>query len=138
MVKVEVIYEGDLHTRCVHGPSGADIATDAPKDNEGKGAAFSPTDLVGTALASCMLTIMGIQARRHGWALEGARAEVAKHMVAEPRRRIGKLEVSITLPAGLPEEARPRLEAAAKGCPVYASLHPDTEVALSFHADGEA
>src|SRR5436309_13566194 len=102
MVKISIDYLGDLHCVATHGPSGAVLETDAPKDNEGRGESFSPTDLVATALGSCMLTVMGIVARRHGWPLEGARAKVEKHMVSEPVRRIGKLPVRIDMPARLP------------------------------------
>ncbi len=132
MVRIEVDYQGDLHTRAVHGPSGAELATDAPKDNEGRGEAFSPTDLLATALGSCMLTVMGIVARRRGLAMEGARVEVGKHMVVEPVRRVGRLQVRFSMPAGIPEEARPVLERAAHTCPVHRSLHPDVDVDVAF------
>jgi putative redox protein len=131
MVEIQVLYEGDLHTRCSHGPSGRSLETDAPKDNEGRGESFSPTDLLATALGSCMLTVMGILARRKGWKLDGARARVEKHMVAAPVRRIGKLVVELDLPA-VPEDARAPLERAAHTCPVHKSLHPDVEVDLRF------
>lgn len=132
MVRSDVVYEGDLHTSCRHEPSGAEIATDAPKDNEGRGEAFSPTDLLATALGSCMLTTMGIVARRRGWEMQGARAEVEKHMVVQPARRVGRLVVRFAMPAGIPEEARPVLERAAHSCPVHKSLHPDVEIDLGF------
>jgi len=132
MVRIDVIYEGDLHTSCRHEPSGAEIATDAPKDNEGRGEAFSPTDLLATALGSCMLTTMGIVARRRGWEMQGARAEVEKHMVVQPARRVGRLVLRLAMPAGIPEEARPVLERAAHSCPVHKSLHPDLEIDLGF------
>ena len=132
MVRSDVVYEGDLHTSCRHEPSGAEIATDAPKDNEGRGEAFSPTDLLATALGSCMLTTMGIVARRRGWEMQGARAEVEKHMVVQPARRVGRLVLRLAMPAGIPEEARPVLERAAHSCPVHKSLHPDLEIDLGF------
>lgn len=132
MVRIDVDYEGELHTRCRHEPSGAAIATDAPKDNEGRGEAFSPTDLLAAALGSCMLTVMGIQARRHGWHIEGAHAAVEKQMVSAPARRVGRLRVRLEMPAGVPEEARPVLERAARACPVDRSLHPDVRVETSF------
>jgi putative redox protein len=131
MVRIEVDYEGELHTTCRHGPSGASLATDAPKDNEGRGESFSPTDLVATALGSCMLTVMGISARRRGWGLEGASAAVEKHMGSSPRR-VGRLVVRIAMPSGLPAEARSVLEQAARTCPVAESLHPGVEVDLVF------
>jgi uncharacterized OsmC-like protein len=89
-VRIEVQYEGELHTSARHGPSGAVLETDAPKDNEGKGESFSPTDLLATALGTCMLTVMGILARRKGWELKGARVSVDKDMVADPVRRVGR------------------------------------------------
>jgi putative redox protein len=132
MVEIAIRYEGELHTRAKHGPSGSELETDAPKDNEGRGEAFSPTDLLATALGSCMLTVMGILARRKGWPIEGARARVEKHMVAEPVRRIGKLVVEFDMPA-VPEGARTMLERAAHTCPVHQSLHPDVELDIRFH-----
>jgi putative redox protein len=133
MVKIEVTYEGKLHTTATHEPSGSKLSTDAPKDNEGLGETFSPTDLVATALGACMLSVMGIYARRHGIALEGARATVEKHMVADPVRRIGRLEVVIEMPAGLAPETRTVLERTAHTCPVHKSLHPDVQVPVRFH-----
>ena len=132
MVEIAIRYEGELHTRAKHGPSGSELETDAPKDNEGRGEAFSPTDLLATALGSCMLTVMGILARRKGWAIEGARARVEKHMVVEPVRRIGKLVVEFDMPA-VPEGASTMLERAAHTCPVHQSLHPDVELDIRFH-----
>jgi putative redox protein len=132
MVRIDVVYEGDLHTTCRHGPSAAELATDAPKDNEGRGEAFSPTDLLATALGSCMLTTMGIVARRRGWAMEGARAEVEKHMVTQPARRVGRLVVRFAMPRGIPEDARPILERTAHTCPVHRSLHPGVELDVRF------
>lgn len=132
MVRIEMRYEGELHSSARH-PSGATLETDAPKDNEGRGEAFSPTDLLATALGSCMLTVMGIVARRHEWPLEGATARVEKHMVADPERRIGRLDVQLELPAGIPESARRVLERTAHTCPVHNSLRPETKVEVTFH-----
>ena len=132
MVEIRIDYEGDLHTRAAHGPSGATLETDAPKDNEGRGEAFSPTDLLATALGSCMMTVMGIVARRHAWPLEGATVRVEKHMVADPVRRVGRLDVRFQMPDGIPEEARKVLERAAHTCPVHKSLHPETKVDTTF------
>jgi putative redox protein len=132
VVRIDVRYEGDLHTRGRHGPSGATLETDAPKDNEGRGEAFSPTDLLATALGSCMLTVMGIVARRHAWAMEGATVSVEKHMVTEPLRRVGRLVLRFAMPAGIPVEARRVLERAARTCPVHQSLHPDVKVETMF------
>jgi putative redox protein len=132
MVRIEVEYTGSLRTRCRHEPSAAAFETDAPRDNEGLGANFSPTDLVATALGSCMLTTMGIVARRHEWAMEGATAEIEKHMATDPVRRIGRLVVRFAMPAGVPDDARPVLERAAYTCPVHKSLHPDVELDIEF------
>jgi putative redox protein len=132
MVETTVVYEGDLHCRAKHGPSGAEMVTDAPLDNQGKGEAFSPTDLLGTAIGTCVLTIMGIYARRHSLALEGARAVVLKEMVTLPVRRIGKLTVAMTLPASIPAEHRKALEACAASCPVSASLRDDVEKVFTY------
>ena len=131
-VRVDIVYEGDLHCIATHGPSGDRLPTDAPVDNKGRGAHFSPTDLVGAAMGTCMLTIMGIAARDRGFDMNGARAEVLKEMLNEPRRHISKLTVRITLPARLGPRERAVLEAAAHGCPVHASLGPDTHVDLGF------
>jgi len=132
MVHIQVRYEGDLHCNSVHGPSGTVLATDAPVDNQGRGESFSPTDLVATALGTCMLTTMGIVAKRHGWAMEGASATVEKFMVADPARRIGKLDVKIKMPGGLDERARETLERTARTCPVHKSLAPSVEIPLVF------
>jgi putative redox protein len=132
MVRMAVTYQGDLHCEGVHEPSGTRIETDAPKDNEGRGERFSPTDLVGAALGSCMLTVMGIVARRHAWDMTGARAEVEKDMVAQPLRRIGRLGLRIEMPAGIPQSARPVLERAAWTCPVHESLHAELKQDVTF------
>ncbi len=132
MVEIQIRYEGELHSEATHGPSGAKVATDAPVDNHGRGASFSPTDLVATALGSCMVTIMGIAAERHGWDLVGTEVRVVKHMQAEPVRRIGKLEVEIAVDAALDAKARTILERAALTCPVHKSLHPDVEIPVRF------
>jgi putative redox protein len=131
-VRMATVYQGDLHCEVLHEPSGSRIETDAPKDNEGRGERFSPTDLVGAALGSCMLTVMGIVARRHAWDMTGASVELEKEMVASPVRRIGRLGVRITMPASLPQSARPVLERSAYTCPVHQSLHPDVQIDLSF------
>ncbi len=133
MVEVEIAYEGRLRCRAVHGPSGATLSTDAPKDNMGQGESFSPTDLVATALGSCMLTIMGIVAQRHGIELAGATVTVSKEMVTSPIRRIGRLTVDIRVPRAVSPEQRSLLENAAHTCPVHKSLHPDIETPVMFH-----
>lgn len=134
MVEVIIEYEGKLHTRAVHGPSGSILETDAPVDNQGQGERFSPTDLVASALGNCMLTVMGILAERHGWGLAGSQARVRKYMVKDPIRRIGRLEVEIRFAPGLPEKARRPLLRAAKTCPVKQSLHPEIEIQIDVGA----
>lgn len=131
-VRVDIEYLGDLHCRATHGPSGHCIPTDAPKDNEGKGEFFSPTDLVGTAMGTCMATIMGIYARKNQVRLEGMTVTVEKFMSAEPPRRIARLEVTFRMPPGLDEKTRRCLEAAADTCPVRRSLRPEVEVPVRF------
>jgi putative redox protein len=132
MVEIEVEYAGGLRCTSRHGPSGSTISTDAPKDNEGRGESFSPTDLLATALVTCMLTTMGIVARKQGWNFDGARARVEKHMVADPLRRIARLPVRIEMPRGLPKDARPVLEKTALTCPVHVSVNPGIERPVTF------
>lgn len=132
MGQFTVTYEGDLRCRLRHESSGTEIFTDAPVDNRGKGASFSPTDLLAVSVAACMLTIMGIRAIDQGWRIEGARVDVAKHMVADPQRRVGKIVVVLALPAGLDERARASLERAAHLCPVKQSLSERVEVDVTF------
>ena len=133
-VEIDIRYDGGLRCTAVHAPSGNTLLTDAPTDNGGQGAAFSPTDLVATALGSCILTIMGLVAQRHDWDLTGTNVHIIKDMAAAPLRRIGKLTVTITLPPGQrwsPED-RQRLERAAELCPVKQSLHPDVQTLIEF------
>ncbi len=132
MIEIEAVYEGNLHCRVTHGPSGQQFTTDAPKDNQGEGASFSPTDLVAVSLGSCMLTTMGIVAKRHAIDLAGTRAHVIKEMVSQPLRRIGRLSVTITFPRRHDEAQRTLLERTAMACPVHHSLHPEIEVPLRF------
>jgi putative redox protein len=132
MVTITLQYQGDLRTQATHGPSQTPLITDAPADNQGKGASFSPTDLVAAALGTCMLTTMGIQAKRNGWALEGATATVEKHMVADPDRRIGKVAVHLRLPAGFGDRERKILERTALTCPVHRSLDAKVEIPVTF------
>ncbi len=131
MTKMKVLYLGDLHTECTH-ESGAKIQTDAPKDNMGKGEAFSPTDLVAVSLGSCMVTLMAIQAGKLGVDLKGMTAEVEKEMALSGSRRIGRLIVRIRS-AALPNPvAREKLEKAALDCPVHHSLHPEIKLEVDF------
>lgn len=132
MVEITAVYEGSLRTSATHGPSGSTVETDAPVDNQGRGERFSPTDLVATALGSCMMTIMGIFAQRHEIDLTGTKVRVEKHMTAEAPRRISRIETEITVP--LPEDhpQKRALEKAAVTCPVHLSLHPEIEKDVSF------
>jgi putative redox protein len=133
MVQINIAYQGQLHCEAEHGPSGTKLATDAPKDNHGKGETFSPTDLLATALGTCMLTVMGIVAQRHNIPLEGTTASVGKEMATSPVRRIGRLTVEIRVPGNLSAEQRKLLENAAHTCPVHKSLHPDIDIPVNFH-----
>jgi len=132
MVAIELEYQGDLHCRAVHGPSGTELATDAPVDNQGRGESFSPTDLVATALGSCILTILGIQARTLNLDITGTTATVEKEMTTAAPRRIQRLAVKIRVPSTPSPEIRQRLENAAHTCPVHRSLHPDVEKPIEF------
>lgn len=132
MVKSTSIYQGELHCEATHGPSGKIIETDAPTDNKGKGQAFSPTDLVGAALATCILTTMAIVAERDGVDFKNAKAEVEKEMTDVPKRRIGELRLKITLPTSIPLDYRKKIEHIAHACPVHRSLHPDLKIPVEF------
>jgi len=130
-----VIYTGDLRTCNTHVASQSQFITDAPTDNQGLGKAFSPTDTVATGLASCMLTIMGIKARSLDINLEGAKADVTKHMASDPRR-ISMIQIEFQMPEGIKEKNRKILERAANTCPVHYSLHPDIKKVIVFHWAG--
>lgn len=132
MVEITIIYQGELRCAATHQPSGSTITTDAPKDNHGLGEGFSPTDLIATALGSCMLTIMGIAARTLQLDLYGTKVTVHKAMVAKPVRRIATLTVKIAVPLVLEEVEQQALVNAAMTCPVYQSLHPDIQVPVEF------
>ncbi len=131
-VEMNAIYLGRLRCNATHGPSKATVTTDAPSDNMGRGEAFSPTDMVGVALGTCMLTTMGIAAQRASIDMTGATCRIVKDMIADPARRIGSLHVEIKMPAALSEDNRRKLEAAAMGCPVHKSLHPDVKLPVTF------
>ncbi|MDG3581484.1 OsmC family protein [Galbibacter pacificus] len=127
-----VTYLGALRTKCVHLKSSNSFITDAPTDNNGKGEAFSPTDTVATALASCMLTVMGIKARDMDVELTETTATVTKTMAADPRR-ISKIGVVFDIPVHVDEKSRKILEKTANTCPVHHSLHPDIEKVITFN-----
>jgi len=133
-VEIDVIYNGNLSCTATHGPSGRTIITDAPVDNGGRGESFSPTDLVATALGTCIMTILGLYAKRSDLDLTGTRIHVIKEMTAEPARRVGELRVSITYPAGLDlsDKDRTKLERIVHTCPVHQSLHPDIRIDAEF------
>lgn len=133
MTKIEISYEGNLRTRCVHSDNKEEIITDAPKDNQGKGEMFSPTDLLATALGSCVLTLMGIAANRLKVDLSGLRLTVEKEMAKEPSRRIGRLVLHIYCPKVFDNDITQKLETAGSHCPVHQSLHPDTKQEFFFH-----
>jgi putative redox protein len=127
MPTVQTTYLGDLRTQSAHLQSGSELITDAPTDNQGKGEAFSPTDLVATALGTCLLTTIAIFARRDGIELAGSSAEVTKVMSTEAPRRIARLEATITMKTQEPisDEQKAKLEKIGHRCPVSLSLHPD-------------
>jgi putative redox protein len=136
LVRIDVSYEGELHCRAVHAPSGRSLETDAPVDNHGRGESFSPTDLLATGLVTCMATTMGIVANKNGWDLRGMAVTVEKIMTKEPPRRVARLETRLTLPADraalLDAAARAELEKTAHTCPVRLSLAAEIEVPITF------
>lgn len=132
MVQITTRYAGNKKCELQH-PEGATLRTDAPKDIGGDASAFSPTDLVAAGLASCILTTIGMYAERHGFTIDGATATVEKHMTTPPApRRIGRLPVTVTLPASVPAEMRERVEKVGHSCPVHASLHPEVDAPITY------
>ena len=133
-VEINITYEGGLNCTATHGPSKNTLTTDAPVDNGGKGAAFSPTDLVATALGTCMATVMDLVARRNNLDIAGLQIQVIKEMTADPVRRIGSLKTRLVFPQGRPLSAadRAKLEAAARACPVKQSLHAEVKTPMEF------
>ena len=127
----KVTYLGDLRTSSVHIQSGTEILSDAPVDNNGKGEAFSPTDTVANALASCMMTIMGIKARDLNIDFKGSTAAVTKIMNAEPRR-IGAIEIVFEMQGITEQKDKTILERAAMTCPVFLSLNTEIKKDISF------
>jgi putative redox protein len=132
MVKIEIEHTGGLHSEAIHTQSGTKLQTDAPLDNGGKGESFSPTDLVATALGTCMTTTMDLYAKRNGLNIDGTKAVVAKHMTSEPVRRIETLEVVVTVPLPSKHPQRAALEKVALNCPVLKSLNPDLKIPVTF------
>lgn len=134
MVKSSGTYKGGYNSELTHGPSGLVIETDAPKDNHGRGAAFSPTDLTAASLASCMVTTMALNAvQKLGTDIPGVRWEVTKEMSTDKPRRITRLAVEIWLPFPKTMDPDGILEQAALNCPVHHSLHPSVERPVVFH-----
>ena len=132
MVHIDIDYQGKLRCEAVHQPSSAKIHTDAPVDNHGLGESFSPTDLVATALASCMATIMGIVADRNDVDLTGLKVGVDKSMSAAPPRRISQLAVKIEMPIAEDHPKAEMLKNGALACPVHKSLHPDIDIPIEW------
>ena len=132
MTTSEVLYTKDLRTEAIHTLSGEKIITDAPPDNKGRGEAFSPTDMLATSLATCMMTIMGIAANEHGFSVDGMKASVKKVMYSDPRR-VGEIHIALTFPPNnYSDKEKKFIEKAAYTCPVSQSLHPDLKQELSF------
>ena len=131
MSRANIVYQNNLRTEAEHIASGEKIITDAPVDNNGKGEAFSPTDLVATALGTCMITIMAISANKYGIDMSGTNASVKKIMGSDPRR-ISEISIDINMNKNIEEKDRKRLERSALTCPVHRSLHPDLEKKIRF------
>lgn len=132
MVEMKLEYTGDLRTVATHGPSGTVINTDAPTDNLGKGEAFSPTDLCGAALASCILTTISIKGHRRSWDLKGSVANVQKIMSSDLPRRISQLNLAINIPNRFTDEEKQEMRHIADTCPVNQSLNPNIKVNLEL------
>jgi putative redox protein len=132
MVQQNISYLGELRCEAIHGPSSVHLITDAPTDNQGKGESFSPTDLVVTALATCIITTAGIIAQREHVNLEGTKIYAEKHMSTDSPRRIVKVVLDFDMPKSIPLNFRTKLKATAASCPVKQSMHPDVEVDMSF------
>jgi uncharacterized OsmC-like protein len=137
MVQIDVQYLGDLRCESLHGPSKNKLLTDAPVDNHGRGESFSPTDLVGTALATCILTTMAIYAQKNGIDLRGAKATVQKEMTSVPTRRIARLPSQVEIPLPPTHPHREELERVALTCPVKQSIHPDLDAPIQFTWSGQ-
>ncbi len=132
MVSQLFVYHAGLRCEATHGPSNTHLITDAPTDNHGKGESFSPTDLVVTALSTCMMTTMALAVEPEGTPLDGTRIYAEKHMSTDPPRRIARIVVVIDFVGGIPAGSRSRLEHIAHTCPVMRSLHPEIKVDLTF------
>ena len=132
MTKVKLQYLGDLTTECIHVESKTKMIIDAPKDIGGKGSSFSPSDLIGAALGSCILITMGNAAKRCGFVFDGTTAEIEKEMITAPKRCIGKIIVRLRCPQMPSPPIQEKLEKAAGECVVQASLHPNIKKEIDF------
>jgi putative redox protein len=132
MVHQNITYIGELRCEAIHGPSNVHLVTDAPTDNHGKGESFSPTDLVVTALATCVITTAGMIAQHENVKLEGTKIYTEKHMSTDSPRRIVKVVLEFDMPKSIPLDFRPKLKATAASCPVKRSIHPDVAVDINF------
>lgn len=133
MIEIRIDYQGQLHCSAEHVPSRSRIGTDAPLDNRGRGQDFSPTDLLATALGTCMATVMGIAAERKQIPLEGMKLQVRKHMSADSPRRVVKLEVEIDMPIPEDHPGNELFQNTVLGCPVHQSIHPEIEVPITWN-----
>ena len=131
MVEIAITYDGTLRCSASHGPSGTGLITDAPVDNHGKGESFSPTDLLATALGTCMMTYIGLLAERSGWDVTGTTMRVQKEMVADPIRRVGRLVVDIHIPIELSDKDLTVVENTVNTCPVKMSISDRIQVPIT-------
>lgn len=132
MTTLKTIYKGNLRTEITHLQSGAKVITDAPTDNNGKGEAISPTDMLAAALGSCMLTIMGMAANNHGFDIDGTEVEITKVMGTEPRRVV-EIQVIFNFPRDYDDRTKRFIENAVKSCPAEHSLHPDIKRVITYN-----
>jgi len=138
METIRTIYAGQLRTKATHMQSKTELLTDAPLDNQGKGETFSPTDLLATALGSCMLTIMGIAAREHQFSIEGTEMKIWKIMASNPRK-VAEVKIDLFFPPhDFSAKQKKILDYCSKTCPVALSLHPDIKQTVTFHFDGKS
>ena len=133
MAKITIHHDEFLLCRCVHGPSGAEWLTDVSKESMGGGSSFDPSDLTGVSLGACILTTIALSASTRGMDITGAKAEVELEMVEDPRRRIGRVKMTIAMPQAFPARARRLFEVAARSCPVHNTLHPRTRIDIDFN-----
>jgi putative redox protein len=132
MVEIDIEYLGDLECKAVHGPSGSQLITDTPADNQGRGEHFSPTDLLATAVGTCVGTVMGIVADRHGIDIKGLKISVSKEIHPEPPRRVGKLTLNVVFPHEISGSDLKVLSAVVDSCPVTKSLNPEIVIEKNF------